>query len=69
MDVVALLGKNVRLLRKQAGLSQEELAFQAEMKRGYVSDLERGKRNPSVKALGRLAHALGVPPSRLLEEL
>nr|WP_312448399.1 helix-turn-helix transcriptional regulator [Brevundimonas naejangsanensis] len=36
------------------------------MKRSYLSDLERGTRNPSVRALGRLA-ALGVPPSRLLE--
>ncbi|MBD3738762.1 MAG: helix-turn-helix transcriptional regulator [Pseudomonas balearica] len=67
MDVVARLGKNVRILRTEARLSQEELAFRANMKRGYLSDLERGTRNPSVRALGRLAEALGVPPSRLLE--
>ncbi|WP_295167455.1 helix-turn-helix transcriptional regulator [uncultured Brevundimonas sp.] len=67
MDLVALLGKNVRLLRTAADLSQEELAFRANMKRSYLSDLERGTRNPSVRALGRLASALGVPPSRLLE--
>lgn len=67
MDVVALFGKNVRALREQEGLSQEELAFRAGMKRSYLSDLERGTRNPSVRALGRLADALGVVPSRLLE--
>lgn len=67
MDVVAQLGKNVRRLRTDAGLSQEELAFRAHMKRGYLSDLERGTRNPSVRALGRIAEALAVPPSRLLE--
>ncbi|WP_292022149.1 MULTISPECIES: helix-turn-helix domain-containing protein [unclassified Brevundimonas] len=67
MDVVAQLGKNVRRLRTDAGLSQEELAFRAQMKRGYLSDLERGTRNPSVRALGRIAEALAVPPSRLLE--
>ncbi|MDK2747546.1 MAG: helix-turn-helix domain-containing protein [Brevundimonas sp.] len=68
MDLVSLLGKNVRALRDQAGLSQEELAFRASMKRSYLSDLERGTRNPSVRALGRLAVALGVHPSKLLDD-
>ena len=68
MDVVALFGKNVRTLRDREGLSQEELAFRAGMKRSYLSDLERGTRNPSVRALGRLAEALRVAPSRLLED-
>lgn len=67
MDLVARLGKNVRTLRIAAGLSQEELAFRAEMKRSYLSDLERGTRNPSVRALGRLAAALEVPPGQLLD--
>lgn len=66
MDAVALFGKNVRALRKAAAMSQEELAFRAGMKRTYLSDLERGMRNPSVRALARLAEALGVPPERLL---
>lgn len=67
MDVVIQFGKNVRALRDDAGLSQEELAFRAGMKRTYLSDLERGTRNPTVRALGRLADALAVAPSRLLE--
>lgn len=67
MDVVALFGKNVRRFRDREGLSQEELAFRAGMKRSYLSNLERGTRNPTVRALGRLAVALGVAPSRLLE--
>lgn len=66
MDLVGLLGTNVRVLRKRKGLSQEELAFRAEMKRSYVSDLERGTRNPTVRALGRLALALGADPAELL---
>lgn len=37
------------------------------MKRSYVSDVERGTRNPSVRALGRLAEALDVSPARLLD--
>ncbi|MDP3406312.1 MAG: helix-turn-helix transcriptional regulator [Brevundimonas sp.] len=67
MDVIILFGKNVRALRDEAGLSQEELAFRAGMKRTYLSDLERGTRNPTVRALGRLAAALNVPPARLLQ--
>jgi transcriptional regulator with XRE-family HTH domain len=67
MDLVARLGKNVRNLRIAAGLSQEELAFRANMKRSYLSDLERGTRNPTVRALGRLASALDVPAGKLLE--
>jgi len=58
MDAVQLLALNVRKLRKAKGLSQEELALDADMKRTYLSDLERGTRNPSVRALGRLAAAL-----------
>lgn len=67
MDAVDLLAKNVRKLRQARGLSQEALALDSDMKRSYLSDLERGQRNPSVRALGRLAAALGVPPHQLLE--
>jgi transcriptional regulator with XRE-family HTH domain len=67
MDAVQLLGANVRKLRHAKGVSQEELALDAGMKRSYVSDLERGTRNPSVRALGRLAEALDVEPSELLK--
>ncbi|WBH15314.1 helix-turn-helix domain-containing protein [Sphingomonas radiodurans] len=66
MDLVQLLGTNVRRQRKLKGMSQEELSLEAGMKRSYVSDLERGTRNPSVRALGRLADALGVEPALLL---
>ncbi len=66
MDVVQLLGANVRRYRKQAGMSQEELSYRTGIKRSYISDLERGTRNPTVKALGRLASALEVDPSALL---
>ncbi len=66
MDLVQLLGRNVRKLRTEKGLSQEELAFRAGMKRSYLSDLERGTRNPTVRALARLAMALETDPSNLL---
>ena len=69
MDVVQLLGENVRRYRKLRGMTQEQLALEAEMERSYVSDLERGTRNPSVRALGRLAQALEVEPHELLVPL
>ena len=66
MDVVRLLGVNVRHQRKLKGMTQEQLAAAAEMERSYVSDLERGTRNPSVAALGRIAEALEIEPYLLL---
>jgi transcriptional regulator with XRE-family HTH domain len=66
MDLPQILGRNVREHRKRLGLSQEQLALDAEMKRSYVSDLERGTRNPSVKAIARLAAALNVDAWMLL---
>ena len=67
MDVVQLLGANVRRYRKLRGMTQEELALEVGMERSYISDLERCTRNPSVRALGRLAEALSVSPMQLLE--
>lgn len=66
MDLVQLLGKNVRRYRQEMGISQEELAFRAGMKRSYLSDLERGTRNPTVRALGRLAEALKCSAADLI---
>jgi transcriptional regulator with XRE-family HTH domain len=66
MELTQILGRNVRDARLRSGISQEELAFRADMKRSYVSDLERGTRNPSIKAIARLASALEVEPASLL---
>lgn len=68
MDAVALLARNAKRIRRELGLSQEEVAFRAGLKRSYLSDLERGTRNPTVRALGRIADALEVRPSQLLED-
>lgn len=66
MDLVRLLGENVRRERVRQGLTQDALAVEAGMRRSYLSDIERGVRNPSVHALGRLASALGVDAADLL---
>ncbi|WP_244567925.1 helix-turn-helix domain-containing protein [Bradyrhizobium erythrophlei] len=48
-------------------MTQEELAFEAEIDLTYVGGIERGRRNPSLMVLVRIAKALGVPPPKLLE--
>lgn len=66
MDLVRSLGENVKRERLRQGLTQDALAAEAGMRRSYLSDLERGVRNPSVHALGRLAMALGIEAADLL---
>ena len=68
MDLRRQVGFNVRRLREARGWSQEDLAFESGLHRTYISGIERGVRNPTVKVLGVVAVALGVPASRLLEE-
>jgi transcriptional regulator with XRE-family HTH domain len=58
MDECSRVGLNLQDLRRQRGLSQEELAHSADVSPTYVGGVERGVRNPSVKILARLARAL-----------
>jgi transcriptional regulator with XRE-family HTH domain len=62
-------GRSIRRLRKQRGLSQEDLAEASGMSRNYVSDMERGVRNPGLLALVALAKALRVSLRELVEEI
>jgi len=58
----------IRKLREAQGLTQEGLARKAKVTQGYVSHLEKGlKKNPSLPTLKKLARALGVPVTELLE--
>lgn len=66
-DWCVLVGKNVRRLRLLKGLTQEQLAFEAEIDLTYVGGIERGRRNPSLMVLVRIAKALGVSLPKLLE--
>lgn len=65
-DWSAIVGGNVRRFRQQAQLTQEQLAFAAEIDLTYVGGIERGKRNPSILVLARIAKALGTEPLELL---
>ena len=66
MDIRERLAKNLRQLRQEKGWSQEVFADEAGLHRTYISDLERGARNPTVRALGRLAEALKLDAAELL---
>ena len=59
-DALATIGMNVAALRRDKGLSQEDLADAAGLRQAYLSGLEAGKRNPTVRTLVRLADALSV---------
>jgi transcriptional regulator with XRE-family HTH domain len=61
-----ILGENIRVSRKQSGISQEKLAEKADLNTTYISDVERGEENISVDALVRIANALKVPLADLI---
>lgn len=63
----AIFGTNVRRARRLRDISQEELAFRANLSRTYVSEVERGIRNVSIDNMGLLAEALGVPLRELVD--
>jgi transcriptional regulator with XRE-family HTH domain len=72
LDPGVAFGQILRALRRDAGLSQEQLAFAAEIERNFVSLIERGVNQPSIRVVFKLAHALNVPASemlRLVEEV
>ena len=63
--VLINFGERVRNLRKLASISIEELSFRSELNRNYISDVERGKRNISLKAIYKIAKGLNVPVDAL----
>jgi two-component system response regulator len=67
-DLKALLGAAIKAERSALGISQEELAYRADLHRTYVSDVERGVRNPSIESIQKLAGALQISVSALFEQ-
>ena len=67
MDIRKRFGLNLRRLRIEKSLSQEQLSFEADSNRTYISDIERAVRNPTITVVERLAKALGVTPGSLLD--
>ncbi len=66
MKVSIAFGKVLRELRLNKGLSQEQLGFEADLRRTYVSILELGQQQPSLTTLLKLAKALNIKASQLM---
>jgi transcriptional regulator with XRE-family HTH domain len=62
-----IVGQNVGHWRRVRGLTQEELAFRAEIDLTYLGGIERGKRNPSLLVMARIAKALSIELPALLK--
>lgn len=65
MNICQRLGRNVRALREAKGWSQEDYADRAGIHRTYVSDIERGKRNPTISVVEKLAAPFDIDTSEL----
>jgi transcriptional regulator with XRE-family HTH domain len=67
MDLREIFATNLRRLRSAKGLSQDDLAYEAEISRSYLSQLEKGSFYVSIKIIGKLADTLGVEPDEFLK--
>ncbi|MBQ6921398.1 MAG: helix-turn-helix transcriptional regulator [Bacilli bacterium] len=67
MNILTQLGMRIRYLRKQKGLSQLDLSLEAEVNKNYISDLERGRRNPSILLLEKICKALDIDLATLFK--
>jgi len=68
-DILKKFGARIKELRTQQGISQEELAFRANLDRTYISGVERGRRNISLVNIKNIAKALDVPLVELFLDL
>ncbi len=67
MTLLQQLGKRIIYLRSEKGWSQLNLSLEANINRNYLSDLERGRRNPTLKILEKIAFALNVDLATLFK--
>ena len=66
-DILEAFGDRVRVLRKDAGWSQEEFADQCDLDRTYVGGIERGERNVGMRNIEKIAKALGLTIAQMME--
>jgi transcriptional regulator with XRE-family HTH domain len=63
------LGRRIKTLRKELGLTQEDLSFEVGVNRSYMGFIERGERNPSLAMLKKIAKALKISLSVLFQSV
>ena len=69
MNIEKIFGLVLKDVRREKGLSQEELGFESGYHRTYISLLERGLRSPSLSTIYRLSASLGISPSELIKKV
>lgn len=68
MDKIsAQFGNNMKRIRIKKKMSQGDIARALEVDRGYISNIENGKKNPTLATVAKIANALGVSPDELLK--
>ena len=67
MNILIQLGMRIRYLRKQKKMSQLNLSLESDVNRNYISDLEKGRRNPTILVLNKIAIALNTDLSNLFK--
>lgn len=68
LSIEVRFGQKVRKLREKKKISQEELSFRCGLHRNYVSDVERGRRNVSLRAIEQFAKGLDVNVTDLFKD-
>ena len=69
MNLQKAFGEELHKLRKTKGLSQEKLGLECELDRTFISLMERGKRQPTLETLFKLAERLDTAPSKIVEQV
>ncbi len=67
MDLREVFATNLRRVRHERGLSQDDLAYEADISRSYLSQIEKGSFHVSLKVIGKLSEALKVEPAEFLK--
>lgn len=67
MEVAAAFGRVLRKVRTESGMTQEQLGLEADLRRTYISTLELGQQQPTITTIFKLARALRVTASSLVE--
>jgi transcriptional regulator with XRE-family HTH domain len=69
LSISVSFGKVIRRLRLEKGFSQEQLGFEADLRRTYISIIELGQQQPSLSTIFKLANALQIPASTLINHV
>jgi transcriptional regulator with XRE-family HTH domain len=68
MEPVVAFGRALRRLRKERGMTQEQLGLEADLRRTFISVLELGQQQPTLTTIVKIANVFGIRPSEFLRE-